>query len=146
MGFSVANTYRRLQERSSNSVRRIMGSVWPKKYDLEDEIDNLYMQMRGLEEMKHLHNYPGWKRLRAVAERYQEVLELWIVGMSDEPVKNEKNIVRCWAMREAIGHLFDFVEGPASDSDRISDMLAQRIGLLEQVADLPRSSEVETAL
>lgn len=128
--------------------RRMLGSVLPSKSDnlIEDQIEALNGDLRSLQPLRELRNTRGWEAAKEVLERQVEINTIMIAELAYDPAKNEKNILRCWAVCKAIEDLLDIVEQNEETAQAKTRDLEKRIEIMERTSQLPRASEVERTL
>ena len=128
--------------------RRMLGSVLPSKSDnlIEDQIEALHGDLRSLQPLRELGSVPQWAVAKEVLERQVEINADMITELSYDPVKNQMNILRCWAVIKAIYDLFDIIEQTEEEGKAKTQSIKKRLEIMERTSRLPRASEVERTL
>ncbi len=129
------------------SPRRMLGSVFRSKGDvLQKEINRLNESLQSLIRASSISKTDEWARIKRAAMAQSELLKETIIALSSDPIKNEKNLMRCRFFNDAILLLFDIVEIPVDEIKAIQKRLRKTIDFQTEITGLPKASEVETTL
>lgn len=127
--------------------RRMLGSVFLSKGDLlQKQIDRLNESLRDLIKVSAFSHTEEWTRIKQAAMAQSELLQETIIALSYDPVKNEKNLMRCRFFNDAILLLFDIVEKPVDEIKALQKRVTKRMDFQKEITGMPKASEVETTL
>lgn len=125
-------------------MRRMLGSVFPSKYDLEGDIQEKYALLKQLEEIRSLQRHKGWLAIERVFMRWMAEIDASIVQHSENPVKHEKELRSNWALRTAYKAVIGTVHAPDATWAEVSKQLDKKLKLYKEIAGQPRASDLET--
>lgn len=127
-------------------VRSVFGSVFPKKTDLETQVERLYQVLGSIEERRALANSKGWKAVqRALLELIIEN-EQNIVVHCHNPVRYERELLYWRASRDAYLGLLGMLELDPDEGDKVMEALERRLEIMKAITGYPRPSDFEDNL
>lgn len=117
---------------------RVFGSVFPQRYNLQKDIDELYKAVQEAAPVRDLVGSAAWQIIEENLFRLVSMFDETIVSHSSDPVQYRDYLIELKAQRDAYLGFIGLVVDNAEMYDTLMPKLRERLRLFKAIENQPR--------